>query len=97
VVTKKEVVEKRRNLKVFAKKITTFNKGDRRVHSPRLCVICGRPLSSLIVHENKYIIIHPHSRYYLNEMFIMDACKDITSCYRTLKKKGELNEDVTGR
>jgi hypothetical protein len=96
MVTKKEVVEQRRNLKQVAERYSSFKKGDRRVFTPRLCVVCGRPLSSLILHEGKYITIHPHTRFHLNDWFIVDTCTDIQSCYRTLRKKGELNEDVDG-
>lgn len=90
MVSKKEIVEKRKSLVDMAEHKTSFKKGDRRVHTPRLCVVCGRPLSSLIVNENKYIIIQAHTRHHLNEMFVLDACTDINSCYRTLRKKGEL-------
>ncbi|AEW47017.1 hypothetical protein BCP78_0010 [Bacillus phage BCP78] len=96
MVTKKEVVSKRRKLMSLAEKSHSFNKGDKRVHTPRVCVVCGRPLSSLIINENKYIIIQAHTRYHLNELFIVDACTDITSCYRTLRQKGELIENVNG-
>ncbi|UXQ88913.1 hypothetical protein Thu_53 [Bacillus phage Thurquoise] len=94
MVTKREVVEKRKKLVSLAKKKVSFNKGDKRVYSPKLCVVCGRPLSSLIINENKYIIIQAHTRYHINDLFTVDACVDITSCYRTLKQKGELEEDV---
>ncbi|BEU14677.1 hypothetical protein [Bacillus phage CM1] len=94
MVTKREVVEKRKKLVSLAKKKVSFNKGDKRAYSPKLCVVCGRPLSSLIINENKYIIIQDHTRYHINELFIVDACTDITSCYRTLKQKGDLEEDV---
>lgn len=96
MTTKREIVEKRKSLATLAEKKHSFNKGDRRVQSPRLCVVCSRPLSSLIVNENKYITCHPHTRYYLNDWFVMDVCTDIHSCYRVLQKKGELNEDVNG-
>jgi len=46
----------------LAEKSHSFNKGDKRVHTPRVCVVCGRPLSSLIINENKYIIIQAHTR-----------------------------------
>jgi hypothetical protein len=97
MITKKEVVEKRRSLTSLAEKKTSFNKGDRRVHTPRICVVCGRPLSSLIIRENRYIIIQSHTRFHINDLFVMDACTDVDSCYRTLRQKGELNEDVNGR
>ncbi len=80
----------------LSEKSHSFNKGDKRVHTPRVCVVCGRPLSSLIINENKYIIIQAHTRYHLNELFIVDACTDITSCYRTLRQKGELIDNVNG-
>jgi len=95
MVTKKEIVEKRKSLAQLASKSGTFFKGDKRVRTPRLCVVCGRPLSSLILHENKYIVIQTHTRYYLNDMFKLDVCADINSCYRTLTKKGEM-ENVDG-
>lgn len=94
--TKKEIVENRRKLSQLAKKKYEFNKGDKRVNSPRVCVICSRPLSFLIINENKYTVAYPHTRFYLGEWMTMDACTDITSCYRTLKRKGELIEDGNG-
>lgn len=96
MVTKREVIENRRKLKQLAEKQVSFNKGDKRVYTPRLCVVCSRPLSSLIVNEGKYITSHPHTRYHLNDWFIVDTCTDIQSCYRTLRKKGELIENVDG-
>lgn len=95
-VTKREVVEKRRSLYSNSSKHHVFKKGDRRVNSPRLCVVCGRPLSSLIIRENKYIIIHSHVRFNLDP-FKVDICEDVSSCYRTLRQKGGLIEDVNGR
>lgn len=97
MITKKEVVEKRRQLFKTAKRKHTFNKGDRRVHTPRICVICGCPLSSLIVRNNSYITIHKHTRFHINDIVILDACTDINSCYRTLEQKGELIKNVNGR
>ncbi|MCB5366978.1 hypothetical protein [Collinsella aerofaciens] len=96
MITKKEVFEKRKQIIQLAEKKYTFNKKDKRVQAPRVCVVCGRPLSSLIVHENRYVVSYPHNRYYLGGWIIVDICKDITSCYRTLKKKGELVENVNG-
>jgi len=80
----------------MSNKYNTFKKGDKRVHTPRLCVVCGRPLSSLIIHENKYITTTSHVHLHVNNWFTLDICEDINSCYRTLRKKGEL-EDVNGR
>lgn len=94
MVTKKEVVERRKSLSQLADKKYLFKKGDRRVATPRVCVSCGRPLSSLIIHDNKYIVCQDHTRFYLGGWVTADVCTDITSCYRVLKKKGELNEDV---
>jgi len=96
MTTKREIRDKRRNLAKLADKTVYFNKGDRRVYSPRLCVVCGRPLSNLIINENKYLTIVPHTRYHLNEFFIVDVCTDVQSCYRTLSRKGELDGDVNG-
>jgi hypothetical protein len=95
MVTKQEIVKKRKELFEIANKKNTFKKGDKRAHTPKLCVVCGRPLSSLIINDNRYITIQSHIRFHLNELFIVDVCEDVNSCYRTLKQKGEL-EDVNG-
>lgn len=95
-LTRRDVVEKRRYLFSNAKRHHKFNKGDRRVHTPRVCVVCGRPLSSLIMRTNKYIASQPHTRFHINDIVILDACTDINSCYRILEQKGELKEDVNG-
>lgn len=96
MVTKREVVEKRRKLYSLAEKKHRFRKGDKRVFTPRLCVICGRPLSSLILNKNQYVTIQSHVRFHLNKHVSVDACEDINSCYRTLRQKGELDEDDVG-
>lgn len=96
MVTKKDIVERRRTLSQLAEKKHAFNKGDRRVQTPRVCVACGRPLSSLILHENKYIVCKDHTRYYLGGWVTADVCTDINSCYRTLRRKGELIENGNG-
>jgi len=91
--TKAEVVDHRRSLYSLAERFHTFKKGDKRVHTPRLCVVCNRPLSSLVINKGSYVTIHSHTRFHLNEYFIVDVCEDINSCYRTLRQKGELIED----
>jgi len=95
LISRKEVVAKRKSLYQLAEKYHDFNKGDKRVNTPRLCVVCSRPLSSLILNENKYIISVSHVHFHLNEYFKVDICKDVASCYRTLRQKGEL-ADVDG-
>lgn len=97
MTNKKEVVAKRRSLYQMASKHNTFKKGDKRVHTPRLCVVCGRPLSSLILHENRYITSNSHIHFHVDKWFTVDICEDINSCYRTLRKKGELEEYVDVR
>ena len=90
MVTKKEVVEKRRELYKTAERYHDFMRGDKRVKTPRLCVVCSRPLSSLILNENDYITIVSHTHFHLNKLFKVDICKDVSSCYRVLRKRGEL-------
>lgn len=90
MTTKREIVEKRRELYHSAEKKHVFRKGDKRVHTPRLCVVCSRPLSSLIINENKYVTIQTHVHFHLNSIFQVDICDDVNSCYRTLRQKGEL-------
>ena len=96
MTSKKEVVEKRRELFQIAEKKHVFRKGDKRVHTPRLCVVCSRPLSSLVINENRYVTIQTHVHFHLNSYFQVDICDDVNSCYRTLRQKGELTEDVNG-
>ena len=91
--TKEVVKEQREDITKLAKRKHTFNKGDRRVHSPRVCVICSRPLSSLIIQEGKYVTATRHTRFHINEMFIVDTCTSINSCYRHLRIRGELEDE----
>lgn len=97
LTNKREIVQKRKELYRLAEKISEFKKGDKRVHTPRLCVVCSRPLSSLILNENKYVVSAPHVHITLNAYFKVDICKNVNSCYRVLRQKGELTEDVNGR
>jgi hypothetical protein len=97
LTSKKEVVAKRHSVFQMSSKHNTFKKGDKRVHTPRLCVVCGRPLSSLIINENRYITSNSHIHFHVDKWFTVDMCEDVNSCYRTLRKKGELEENVNGR
>jgi hypothetical protein len=90
MTTRKEVVEKRRNLFQMAERKHAFRKGDKRVATPRLCVVCSRPLTSLVMREMKYVTSHTHYHVHFNGMFTVDVCEDVHSCYRTLQQKGEL-------
>lgn len=94
--SKREIVDKRKELYQVSDRKHVFKKGDKRVHTPRLCVVCSRPLSSLILNENKYVTIKAHVHFHLNSYFTVDICEDIESCYRTLRRKGELTEDDNG-
>lgn len=88
--TKQDIVEQRKSLYQDAERYHEFLKGDRRVTTPRVCGVCGRPLASLVLNKNEYVTIVPHVRFHLDKMFHVNICKDILSCYRILKRKGEL-------
>lgn len=90
LTNKKEVVAKRKNLYETADRYHEFLKGDKRVNTPRLCVICSRPLSSLVMNDSRYVTLVSHVHFHISGLFTVDICKDVMSCYRTLKKKGEL-------
>lgn len=92
MVSKSEVKEKRKSLFSNSERRHTFNKGDKRVHTPRLCVVCGRPLSSLVMNEQKYVTIQSHIHFHINKDLTVDTCSEIHSCYTTLKQKGELKD-----
>jgi len=96
VTNKKDVVRKRKKLQSMARKSYIFKRGDKRASTPRICVVCGRPLTSLILREGTYITTCSHIRFYISDVFTLDCCLDIHSCYRTLRQKGELNEHVNG-
>jgi hypothetical protein len=76
----------------LSKRHHTFYVGDRRVHTPRICVVCSRPLTSLVINENTHITKVAHTRIHINKMFIVDICADIRSCYTEFEKKGELED-----
>jgi len=93
--SKSQVLNKRRNLFSIAKTRNSFNKGDKRVHTPRICSICGRALAEFSPEKQKYVTAVTHFHCKIESYISLDACKDVQSCYRYLKKKGEL-EDGNG-
>lgn len=96
MVTRREVVEKRAKLYRDSVRSHTFNRGDKRVHSPRLCSICARPLSQLVVQEQRYVTSHRHTRVHLSGDIQINICTDVRSCYSRLEERGELTVDVNG-
>ncbi|AGC55696.1 hypothetical protein D307_gp2 [Bacillus phage Bastille] len=90
MITKKEIVEKRKRLFQNCQDYKEFKKGDKRVNYPRICSICGRPLSTLTKRTQKYILTQNQYRFELSALVSVHICKDINSCYRVLDRKGEL-------
>lgn len=95
-INRRDVVTKRRHALINSERRHTFKKGDKRVSTPRLCVVCGRPLTSLVINDNRYVTIQSHIHCHLSKDVTVDICEDVHSCYRTLRRKGEL-EDVNDR
>lgn len=86
---KEKIRKSRRHISVLAVKSAYYKKGDRRVTSPRVCSICGRPLSSYITNTGKYVTSYQHKRYWLDDMFVLNMCADASSCYRNYRKDDE--------
>lgn len=82
-----EIKEKRKYFLHNAEKVTTIKKGDRRVvSSTRFCVICHRPLSTLVKSTGKTISTVDHFSCVVNDFIRVNMCKDIRSCYNNCEK-----------
>lgn len=90
--TREDIIQGRRDIAKASERSHTFNVGDRRVHSPRICVMCARPLANLVLHKQAYVTIIRHTRYHVSKVLIFDMCTSINSCYRKLSMEGRLIE-----
>lgn len=88
---KHEVRDKRRLIKKDSTKVTITNKNDKRISSSsRVCCICGKQLSKMN-YTNGVVsakVDHYHIKY--GSLLYLDMCKNISSCYNQLEKRGEL-------
>lgn len=86
-MNKKEVKESRHYLLTQANKVTKIRKGDKRVHGSRVCSLCGRPLSKVILSTGKTQASVNHYHCHFNELLAVDICMDIRSCYSRVDKE----------
>lgn len=88
-MNRRELVEKRRIVYGKSTKYNVFRVGDKRVHSPRLCVVCSRPLTSLVLTEQRYVTAVSHVHAHLSGGITIDMCASINSCANRIEKLRE--------
>lgn len=85
-LSKEEIKTKRKDLLGSSDKTTVIRKGDRRISSAtRFCVICQRPLASLVWENGTVIATVTHYSVVLSSWVKVNMCKDIRSCYTHMK------------
>lgn len=89
-LTKEEIKQKRQYIFSKAQKTTNIRKGDKRIASAtRLCAVCGRPLSKLVLTNGSAIVTTDHVSCKISDLVRLNMCEDIRSCYAYTSKKGE--------
>lgn len=81
-----EVRELRKRISSKADNSIVFNKGDRRVHIPRVCCVCKRELSTHSSDNQTFWVSVRHTRNKYGELNL-DMCTDIRSCRAQLSRK----------
>lgn len=87
-LSKEEVREARSYFFNKAQKVTTIRKGDKRVHGSRVCAVCGTPLSTVLLSTGKSQAEKDHYHFDFSDLFYIDVCKDIRSCYTVMENLG---------
>lgn len=88
-LTREEIKKKRQYIFNQSKKTTTIRKGDKRIVSAtRLCAVCGRPLSRLVLTNGSAIVTTTHVSCKVSDLVRLNMCEDIRSCYAYTTKKG---------
>lgn len=89
VSNKEDIKLKRKRIFSQSTKTTTIKKGDKRVSSStRLCAVCGKPLSSLVLRTGASVATVNHVSCIITDYVRLNVCEDIRSCYAHTKKKG---------
>lgn len=88
VLSREEIKERRKYFLANANKKTVINKGDKRVHGSRVCALCGSSLSTVTLSDGRSIATKNHYHCDFSELFYVDLCKDIRSCYSVMNKLG---------
>lgn len=89
-LTREEIKQKRQYIFSQSQKTTNIRKGDKRIASAtRLCAVCGRPLSKLVLTNGSVIVTTAHISCKISDLVRLNICEDIRSCYAYASKKGE--------
>lgn len=89
-ITNKDIKDKRRYIFSQSSKTTTIKRGDKRISSAtRICAVCGRPLSKLVLRTGVPTVVVDHISCNISDIVRLNVCEDIRSCYAYSSKKGE--------
>lgn len=87
---KSDIKNKRKYIFNQSYKTTNIRKGDKRINSAtRICAVCGRPLSKLILRTGEPTVVVDHISCKVSDIIRINICEDIRSCYAYSSKKGE--------
>jgi len=81
------VTSQRNSLQNSAEKVTYIKNGSLSVYSPRVCTICGSPLSSYDSLKHRYVSSFSHYHLTLLGIMKVDYCANSENCVSRLKHK----------
>lgn len=81
-----QVREKRSYYLNKSKRVTSINKGDKRVNGSRICAICKSKLSTVVLTDSSTVATRAHYHCYFSEFLYINICKDSANCQRIMKK-----------
>ena len=84
-----EVREKRSYYLNKAVRVSTINKGDKRVNGSRICAVCKTKLSTVVLVDGSTISTRAHYHCYFSEFLYVNICKDSSNCQRIMKNTKE--------
>ena len=76
-----EYKKKRKLITNEASNIKIVKKGNRSIHTLRVCALCGRHLTEYMLINQKYIVTVKHKRLQIVNGFSTNLCFDSKTCY----------------
>lgn len=76
-----EYKRKRKLISSEAQKTTIVYKGNRSIHTLRVCALCGRHLTEYMLSNGKYLTMIKHKHFEIVPGFATNLCFDSKTCY----------------
>lgn len=95
MISYEDYKKKRKSITKESNSAKIVKKGNRNIHTLRVCALCGRHLTEYMLIKHKYIVTIKHKHLQIVPGFATNLCFDSKTCYLFYNRRKGVSEDGT--